>query len=184
MIRRYNFQHYPDKAPLPGSNESPRLAVGVFNGIQIDEMTVYNDGVIVTARADTAVLDEFMDDIYDYLGSQFSFIKIQVPTETRHYESTVLVELDPRASRKFDFLQGLYNDLSGFRAEYGHGEGDYSFFGLEADVEPGGGPLSKTFGLQRRLGTPYGANQWWSTGPLKTKDHTAVLSNLEKQLLL
>ena len=184
VIERYRFQHFPPKVPELGT-ESTTLSIGKWQEVQIDELSAYNDGLIVSARVDSGVIDAFLDDVYDFVAREFGVIKVPIPGERRHYESSVVVEMDKRVPGKFDFLAGLYRDLADFRSAYGHGPSDYTFGEFEAQSEGAGegGRRPMAFSLQRRINAPFDANYWFSSAPLKTADHLAVLENLETQLL-
>lgn len=185
VTQRYQFQHFPDKIPDPSSSDGVKLAVGNWQGVQIDECTTYGDGFIVAARADTSVIEEFLDDLYAYVEDTFGAVKVPKPTEKRHYESGLVLEADPRVAAKFDFLQGLYNDLASFHSDYGLGDIDYAFNGFQIEADPSETTSNRgmAFNLARRIGLPYEANYWFSSAPLKTADHVNVLENLERQLL-
>jgi len=184
VIRRYSFQHFPEKVPILESG-SITLSVGKWNDVQIDELGAYNDGFVVSARASSDVIDEFLDDLYEFVAKEFRVTKVPKPQEARHYESSVVVEMDRRITSKFDFLRGLYSDLADFRSSYGHGDSEYVFGAVEAHSENivAGGRRPMAFKFERRLNAPFDANYWFSSAPLKTGDHIATLENLEAQLL-
>lgn len=176
MINRYSFQHFPKAAPQPGSSENAKFGVGGFNDTQIDDLTVYHDGLIVSARATSDVLDAFLDDLYAFVAADFGIEK--GTPETRNYETSVIVTMDERVARKFDFLEGLRNDLAGFR-----NDGEYHFSGLRLEPDMGNTTTVPRFVFERRIRVPFSENQWFSAAPLKTADLLATLDNLEAQLL-
>ena len=184
VVRRYNFQHFPERVP-DLSNDSVSLSVGKWTSVQIDELSAYNDGMIVAARSDTGLIDAFLDDLYDFVGKEFGVLKVPAPPEARHYESSLVVQMDKRVPAKFAFLNGLYEDLASFRSDYGHGDTEFVFGGLGAQSETigAGGKRIMGFTFERRLNAPFDANYWFSSAPLKTSDHVAMLENLEAQLL-
>ncbi|HEY0011696.1 MAG TPA: hypothetical protein VGB79_02465 [Allosphingosinicella sp.] len=185
ILDRYKFQHFPDKVPDPSATESINLKVGNWSGIQIDELSAYNDGIIVATQAPNSVLDEFLDDLYEFLEASFGIDRVPLPVEERHYESGVVVEMDRRIEQKMSFLSGLYRDLAGFYSEYGYGNSEFRLGGFQVETEATAkahkSPLPFTFVRRREI--PFDVGYWFSTAPLRTSDHVAVLENLERQLL-
>lgn len=182
MTERYSFQYFPERAPLPGT-ENVKLQVGNFNDVQIDELSIHNDGVVVSARASTDLVDEFLNDLYQFVEVTFSSVRGENPGEIRHYESSVVVTMSDKTSAKFDFLQKLGRDVGAFRESYGLAPIEFGFdgFALEPDPVSPTAPALR-FNIERRIKMPFSSNQWFSSAPLKTEDHLTVLATLEARL--
>jgi len=181
-VARYRFQIAPQSAAELAA-ESVTLKMGVFEGVQINELAVYNDGLIVNVRANAKLAEDFLDDVYGWAASEFGLAKIEQPGEMRHFESSVVVEMATQVADKFNFLNGLYEDLTGFQEAYGVGNLPYRFGGFQAETEGAAIGGKRTFTFQRRLNTPFAANYWFSSAPLRTDDHLSVLEELERRAL-
>jgi hypothetical protein len=157
--------------------------MGKFEETQVDELTAYRDGFIVSARADTQFIDAFLDDLYAFLAEQFDSVRVQGVPEVRRHESSLVVTMNERVDAKFSFLDNFYTQLSKLGSNNGV-VGNYAFGGFHAEIEAiQTGSSAPRFVLERRINAAFSANQWYSNALLKTKDHVAVLTSLEKQLL-
>lgn len=183
VAERYRFQKFPvgfDQLLA----DAKMFAMGVWNGIQIDELAVYNDGIIVGARAPTKFLDDLCSDLIELISSRFGLNMVPA-SEQRHYESAVVIRLDQSISKKLSFLDVINSDLAAFQENYGLGTHDFGFASIETgvDMTKGSGKRPLTFSIVRRANVSFEDCVWFSAAPLKTDDHVALLENLERIML-
>src|SRR6266699_3571636 len=66
LVARYSFLRYPTIQDLTERRDFIAFAVGKFAETQIQELRVYNDGIVVNARSNTNILDAFLDDLMEW----------------------------------------------------------------------------------------------------------------------
>lgn len=184
IIQRYKFVGFPTGLEeLSAASRS--LKMGSWQGAQIDDLSVYNDGLIVTAPQNTDVVDEFIDDLYVFTKEHFGYSSMIGYRENRHYESAVVVELPSNVSSRLLPLHGLCDDLASHQREYGLADFEFqpSRLAVDVDASKHTGKRPIQFTLERRLGEPFEKNHWFSSAPLKSNDHVAVLRKLTNALL-
>jgi hypothetical protein len=179
-VQRYSFAKYPSLDELLKGG-TYAFAMGTFQGAQIHEMSVYNDGVIVTSRSDTDLLDAFLDDLFGWLAKEFGIVPVVANRPEKHYETTIVVKAErdlvlaiKPAKEVVDAFNRIWRK-SYFDVDYAN-----SGFLLGCDAAQFNGrraPLH--FALERRLGVPFEENQFFSIAPFGTKDHLDFLGRLE-----
>lgn len=177
---RYSFQRFPTTVDeILG--EKTVFTMGKWSDIQLEEMTTYGDGLIVRAKANNAITEAFVDDLYRFVLESFGLERLPSPVERRLYESAVVVQFSKSLAERFSIAEGLKNSLEGLLSNYGIGDYDYQPGGIQFDVDltlhPEGRPIP--FSLVRRIRTPFPDNYWFSSAPLRTDDHLEVLKSLE-----
>lgn len=158
--------------------------MGLWNGYQIDDLSVYNDGVIVAAPSETSVIEGFLDDLYDFVKEQFGLEAIPGSEEVRLYESAVVVAFSTDIAARFKLFEDTRNRMSKFYQSYGHSGQEFSAARIEFHHDPTLPSATKPipFKLERRINEPFSANRWYSMAPLKTIDHLRVLTELDVEL--
>jgi hypothetical protein len=180
LAQRYSF------AKLPSVEELTRLpltlSLGKFKDVQIDEFQIYNDGIIVSAKANTEILDAFISDLLSWSERELGLVDAPTAKPEKIIESAIIVksvkDLALSLSPRNDVAEILNRT---FRGEL-VGVGPYQLSGFFLDCDP----LQFTarrkpmrFALERRLGVPFTENVFYSQAPLHTGDHLKVLSDLE-----
>jgi hypothetical protein len=152
--------------------------------VGINEFALYQDGIIVTTRANTALLDDFLDDLLAWSQSALGIVQTDIPPHERHYESNVIVGLDIHEEKSLAFLGRTNKSLQEYQESYGLRPFEFAFGALQVanDTTTYGGKKPIPFTVVRRVNVPFEANVYFSTAPLKTDDHLAVLEALEKDL--
>lgn len=167
------------------SAASKVFKMGAWNGLQIDELSLYNDGVIVAAPQKTHVVDGFIDDLYDYVQANLNYGVMTGQSEARHYESALVVELPQNVTSRLSALYELSEVLSDYQQAYGLPRYEFqpARLGLDVDAQKHVGKQPIPFLLERRQGEPFEANRWFSAAPLKSDDHVTAIAKLEKALV-
>lgn len=157
---------------------------GVFDGVGINEFGIYSDGILVASRANTDILDAFLDDLMSWARQELGIIETGVPPRERHYESALVVSLRINESRSFPFSNILCSALTRYQESYGLKPFDFSFgaFSVATDTTAYGGRKPIPFTIARRVNVPFDANVFYATAPLKTADHIALLEALESEM--
>ena len=178
VIQKYSFVKYPNLDEL--QNEIFAFNVGRFRDFQIDELKVYNDGVIVTSKCSTEILNEFLDELLGWLKSDFGYCEITIPKPETHFESRLVVKTDKDIASLLSPPKRVTNLIEQTLAK--NTEAEYQATGISFETDSQG--LTKRrrpgrFGLERRVGVPFGTNTYYSVAPLTSTDHLMLLDGLE-----
>jgi hypothetical protein len=181
LVKRYSFAGFPTKLD---ELDSTRVAfrLGSFEGIGIDALEIYPDGVIVSAKAPTDVLDAFLNDLTQWMESALGLKRIETQAINRNYESSILVQSDVNILKHLDALKPVRDLVSkSLHAAVGL-ELEFESFGisLAADHSRIAGMKPIPFRVERRAGIPFENNYFLSAAPLRTADHLKVLEKIER----
>jgi len=153
--------------------------------INVNDFTLYNDGIVATA-ASTDDAELFLDDLLAWGKEVFGYRDINRATARTLYFSNVIVELESSPDsllKNFTILSESLVKL--LRTTYGLDIPiQLSGVGLHFDrtlTVPAWQTLTQ-FTLERRISQPYSKNRFYSDAPLKTKDHLAFLEIIESTL--
>ena len=182
LVDRYRFQQIPSAQEL--SENAFLFKMGEFRGVAIAELEIYPDGMIVTSRADSDLLDQFIEDLMGWAESDLGVVETGIPPHEKHYESALVISMELDSSKSLPFEQLICKTLSEYQQSYGLRPFQFQFGAISWAIDPtkytGRGAVP--FTLARRVNVPFDAGIYFSSAPLKTSDHLAVLQELEKVL--
>jgi hypothetical protein len=180
LAQRYSFQRLPSLDDLTSGMQT--FSIGKFSDVQINDFQVYPDGVVVSARVDTDLLEAFLEDVLSWSKNEIGLMELPFLKSQTFFESAIVVKSDT------DLAAGLVPALRVFteavnKATHGYrSEVPYQFTGLTFDQDPAlpaGSRKLLRFGLERRVNVGFSENVFYSVAPLRTKDHLALLKELE-----
>jgi hypothetical protein len=178
LVERYSFVRHPSIEQIVAPQVT--FAIGKFKDVQIDELQIYPDGIIVAARCNTAVLDEFVGDLFAWAKDTFGLIIPSTTKSEKFFESIVVVkstkDLALSISPRNDVAQ-LFNDLFADKAA------SFRISGFTLDCDPAqflGRRKPLRFTLERRAAIPFADNVFFSHAPLRTDDHLRLLNEIER----
>lgn len=179
---RYQFQKHPSGDEFLSDNLA--FQHGVFEEVGINDLTVYHDGLIVASRASTDLLDKFIEDLSQFAEQEFGIAHVDVPPHERHYESAVVVRMSIREQVAAPWATGLKKHLTSCQASYGLRPFEFALSAIQVAHDPlsSGGRQPIPFTLARRVNTPFDADIYYSSAPLRTEDHVRALEILEPHL--
>jgi hypothetical protein len=178
VLQKYSFVKFPNVDDL--QKESQTFGMGKFQEFQIDEFKVYGDGIIVSGKCNTKILDAFVTDLFGWLKTDYGVEEVLIQKPEKYFESGLLVRpkgditsiLSP-PKRVTSLIERAMTDAT--QAEYQpttmYFEADSA--GLKTRRRP------NRFTFERRIGLPFSANVFYSQAPMKSDDHLALLEGLE-----
>lgn len=178
VIQKYAFLKFPTAEEI--QKETQTFAVGKFQGVQINELNVYGDGVIVSGRCDTKQLEDFIEDLFDMVEKDFGYTESKILEPEMHFESTIVVRSDRDLSSVITPPQRAVNLIEQVLGR--HTQGQYQLAGIHFETDVKGSPTRRRpvrFNLERRLGVPFSKNVFYTQAPLRTEDHFTLLEGLE-----
>jgi hypothetical protein len=180
VIARYSFAKFPKLEDLGADHQT--FGVGKFKDFQIEELRIYNDGIIVGSRSNSAFIDEFIDDLFSWAEKELGMVPMITSKPEKYYESSIVVksrnDLTKVMGLNAEICSGLNKKLASKYIAT-----PFQPSGLVLNCEPfeqGGGKCKPfRFLVERRIGFPFGENVFFSQAPLTTDDHLAFLGDLE-----
>lgn len=183
LVERYQFK----KAPGPQELLSDKSVFeqGTFNDQPINSFEIYSDGIVVRSRIPTEIVDDFIDDVMEWMGSELGLRRVETHQVSKSYNSELGIEFDPKVFAIFDRLKPVMTSIV---AELSKATGQrvpaYQPAGLllHADQSQIAGMKPVPFRLERRFGTDFSKNIFIAGAPLPTAAHIRVLEQLESLL--
>jgi hypothetical protein len=184
----YGFSHPPGN---PTAEEIEKNGLKFAGGhfrfnnelMNVGEFIVFNDGIVAQATT-TEGAAAFLDDIYNFLRAEFHFREIVSEVKTINL-SSVVVEFEISISvalnkykRIFDLVSGQLNlaEKTQYPAELTRMD---FVLNMDPEFRPQNPPRLM---IEKRANTPFKQHRYFSSGPLTTKQHLAVLEKIELEL--
>ena len=181
LSERYQFGGAPNSfADYSGNKVEFRH--GLFEGNAIDMLDVYSDGIIVSSRSDSDCIDLFIGDLSLWLNTAHDVSVVETHTVNKMYESTLLVECEREIFRALDEYSIIARMIESALQESSGLEIQYQNFGISLSADQSQNPFLKPmpFRFERKEGIEFSRHQFFTTAPLKTKQHLEVLTQLEQ----
>ena len=180
LASRYNFSKYPQSYEEMLS-EKVEFKHGKFGDVAIDNLEIYNDGVIISSRSDTDIIDSFLAEFRDWLQESLDLSFIKTHAIDNIYESIVVVQTDKNIFKPLEALSEIANMLQSNLKETIGLDVKYEPFGWSFSADPALNPALKPIGfrIERRIGMDYSLKNYISSAPLKLKQHLSLLEKLE-----
>lgn len=191
IAREYSFAGLPDVQEILSSQnreaaKGAEFKVGKFlrpdkTEAVIDKFTVFNDGLVSDCRTSTDDCDLFLNSLEIWAKKNLSGFK-------NIGKSLYLSQMEIRIgiAKYAQAFNKLGHQVSALMEKYGStpGIGRYGFGSLVLALEPGGLPDARPspFAIERRINTRFDENLFFAQAPLRTSDHSSLLSALEKVL--
>ena len=181
LSERYRFGSAPHALEDLGGNKA-EFKHGLFEGNAIETLEFFNDGFLVTSRSDTDFIDKFIDDIGLWLENDHGISVIKTHTVNKMYDSTLLVETDRDVFEPFIAYASILRMIEKAFRDSCELEIAYQYFGLALSADQTQNPALKPipFRFERKEGVDFSRSQFHTTAPLKTKQHLAVLEQLDQ----
>lgn len=179
-VSKYGFTGIPKNLEEMNADRVD-LRHGKFQGVAIDALEIYGDGVVVSSFSDTSVLDAFLSDLMQWLQEDMGISIIESRFINKLYESNILFEADQSILKPLgayaeiiEMIENSLNDATNLRSEF-------HSYGISFSEDPTHNPHLKPvpFRIERRAGAEFAYAQFFSSAPLKSKQHIAILEKLE-----
>lgn len=190
MVERYGFVKVPTKLEEFDETKGVTYQHGKFSiktadasrEIVIGSFQVYSNGLIADTSSSTDHADQFLDDVIAWAGKTYG---ITIP-DNQKIENIYLSNLEVSTIKPLPVYipsaSILVEDISRYLNQYGlkHEPYEATGFMLHFDKTLSPNSFLTNFTLARREGVPFAAGLYFSSAPLKTTDHIALLEKLEK----
>jgi hypothetical protein len=184
MHERFGFLGLPKSLEEMDGNKGIKFMHGNFNGITIDLLEVFNDGLVVHTKTNTNQADRFIDGLIDTVKKELNFVPQEIPHRSRMYISELEVSLDKDiagAFKNFSKVAELITaSISELADETPSMQGTGLVFNYDVTKSPHIKPVR--FTLERRAESAFDTNLYFSSAPLPTDAHLSVLQEIERAL--
>jgi hypothetical protein len=181
FVDRYKFAGVP-KALDELSGDRLAFKHGLFRDTVIDQLDIYNDGVVVTARAPSDILDAFVGDLCEWMEISFGLGRIETHSINKSYESHLLVQSDAPVLHALETLAPVQDMLTHALKASTTLEAQFQPFGLSIATDhaliPGLRPIA--FRIERKATVAFDTNLYVSGAPLPSAEHIKTLERMEK----
>jgi hypothetical protein len=188
IASKYDFAQAPTNPTREDIDKNGlKFAAGQFEyenePINVGEFIVYNDG-IMTSSTSTENSEAFLDDVSDFLRDDFGFRPI-VSNVKRIFLSSVVVEFATSISSALKAFETLSNivgaklnaiDGTNYPVELARIDFDLN---KDPEFRP---PFVPRFSIEKRINTPSSLRRYISGAPIRTRDHLALLDQIEREL--
>lgn len=177
LLEKYAFLQYPDSPATFDFNAGIRYRGGEFStpdGTLAVDLTIYYNGWTVDTTVSTDVSDAFLHDISSWLTEAFALRNsTEMVTKVLHESHVVLTSdsdlLNP--SEPFSTFSRILGDATNSKAQ--------TTFSFKWNTDPPDGVVG-SFVVERRVGTLPGANTYFSTALVSTREHAQLLERFEQ----
>jgi hypothetical protein len=152
----------------------------------IQDLTVYHDGILVTANT-TEDAELFLDDLFDWGVGALGLRPNRTLISTRAYVSELVARFDnsvDEAIKQFTYLAGLIS--TALQKTYNPPFPPINLVSIVLDYDRGVvSPILQSlasFSIERRANHLFTDNVFYCKAPLKTSDHISILEEIESYL--
>ena len=182
---RHKFLQVPTRIEEFDFHRGLEFLGGIFNeGKLIDRLRIHNNGIYCEARQPTEVIQEFIDDVVEWVRQDFGItVEYRAPPNVFALSSIELVSDASLASALREFSL-IGEKITALLASYGNEAQKFepTRLAFHCDQTAVTGIKQAVFTFERREGQPFDKNLFFSSAPLKTKDHLELLNELERLL--
>lgn len=179
LVHRYSFSEYPRDFQSMNA-DSVQFQHGNFNGYAFN-VTMYRDGIILHSASNTDIIDDIFADLQGFAKETLSVDTFKAQKTDTMYESVIVFQSEKDVLLPIRSALSIGAAISDKLERTSQIRVDFQPFGfsLAPDVSEISGLKPPPFRVERRGGTPYSFDHYFSTAPLRTVDHVAIIEELE-----
>lgn len=181
--KRFSFLEAPRSLEDYDLNNGVNFRGGSHKGVEISRLTLHGWGIYVEgASLETDHLEEFLEEFSEFLRDDFGFDTPAAFEGPRVFKSTVVTEVDFSLDHKLEALVEISKEIQSICSSYGIQAQGYKPIGflLGMDTANQTDIFADTFRFERRANVPHEERKYFSSAPLKSKDHQSVLGLISR----
>jgi hypothetical protein len=177
---KYGFVEVPRTVADLDFTKGVTFLRGYYKGKIIEKLQIYQNGLLCEAMEDNSVTDEFLGELLHWAATQHDLPVKE--TGVRAYVSQLEVTTTIDIEAVVPKINAIGALLAGALQSYGQPVPDYKINGIKMHYDSMTTPVPRApeFVFERRAGQLYSTNQFFTSAPLRTKDHMYILGELEK----
>jgi hypothetical protein len=184
LVRRFNFQVYPNKPEDFDEAKGVRFAEGKFADGTLDQLQIFTHGLMLDTRLSTEVSEDLLYETLTWATSELGLHFEERMIKRKGYGSQLTFESEMKISKLSPVMGNIAETLSSkLSAGLGQAvtyEPTALLFNLDQSVTkftPG------VFSIERRAEVPFADKKYFSNAPLETNDHIELLKAFETYVL-
>jgi len=183
LVRRFNFQGYPTKPEDFDEAKGIQFTDGKFSEGTLDRVQIFTHGLVLDTRASTDVSAALLHDTLLWAKIELGLHYEESMVKRRAFVSQVTFESKLELGRLNPVLETV-GSLVSSRLSASMGQPiNYEPTGVVLNLDQSTTKLAPGyFSLERREQVPFSDNKYFSTAPISTQDHIAILEELERAL--
>ena len=180
LEERYGFLQGPNAVRDYDRANGITFLKGIFRTEVIEKLQIFDVGILCEMSAPTEIADAFLDDLTSWANDNFNLGISKLSHPPSGYVSTLEFSSDFRLDTMMKPVSEIGIILSKFLNARGHDLPPYSGWGVRMNLDPGLKNLKPgEFALEHRANKPFAERIYYSTAPLTTKEHLALLEKVE-----
>jgi hypothetical protein len=184
LVEKLEFSSFPKTIEQFDESKGIVFEDGLWNGIPIQKMTIYNNGIMMDTRKGTDVSLRVVKEIFDWAVIEFGLVVPEYGLQKTRFLnrftffSEVLAALGGHPVKRLsESLSQHVAEITGRTHRYETIRIDIDFDRMEQQVPIA--PLT----IQRRITSPFEQNKFYTEAPLPTDAHIALIEQLEADIL-
>ena len=181
IATKYDFAIYPADIKILEENHLS-FKHGKFQNKLIDELKIYNDGIIVDTKNTVEDADALIDDLINWALETYQYSIKSLPPVRRYYHSHLEVRLDLDIDEWLSQLKPILEQINFSLKESGTVSAPFHMFGfsMHFDIASASIELPGAFNFERRFKQPFEYKIYSTVAPLRTKDHIDLIKKIEE----
>ena len=180
---RYRFSKSPGRPDEVSLPDGIRFGGGSFaledgRQVEVSALKLYQDGLVAETRHSTEATDCFLANLLDFVCKNHGLRFEGDMAQTKSYLSELIVssgiELD-RLNEKLSRFATFLSTLEGASP-------DYRASAVSFSTDPQNPNSAQRFRFERRAGSRFAENRYFSQAALRTDDHVAAIEEWERLL--
>lgn len=180
---RFRFSKSPGRSEEHSLGDGIRFGAGSYTledgrQVEISALTIYQDGLVAETRHSTGATDSFLLYLMDFVSKNHGFRFEMEMVQTKRYMSELIISSGiqlERLSEKFSRFAAFLNTLEGTTL-------DYQASAISFRTDPESPNSAQPFRFERRAGSRFAENRYFSQAPLRTSDHLIAIEEWERLL--
>ena len=176
---RFNFEQIPDKSD--DLNRGIEFLNGAIDGVTVEKLGLYSDGVILESRSPTKSLDLAFAELTAWAETDLGLKMIETHNISKLYESDITVHSDGNIVNLGRRIEKICKLLSAGLMKISNIDADPTSvgFSISPDINKLPGLKPSAFRVDRQAGADFARNLFRSGAPLTTDLHLELLQELE-----
>lgn len=172
-----NFEHGLFQLPKNTGRDTAGKSV------VIDKLQVFTNGLLAETRSYSEDADLILDSFIEWSKRVLGIVQDQTQPVSGVLLSNIEVEMKNPFDKQAKAYSRLTRSIASSLRDYGFSVPEYEQIGFELHIDKAGltAPIPTSFKLERRAETPFSSNTYFSSAPMKTKDHLELLAQIEAQ---
>jgi hypothetical protein len=189
IATRYGFLDYTKPTEIDLKDPKPFIFTrGRFHN-KLDEpigvgLDIWQDGLIAHTQSSTDDADAFLDDLLNWIVTEFGLVPYEQLPRSRLYLSELwvrpdkaLVSLNPKLQGLVDHINSLVKEFSNKALVF-----DVGAIAIWNDRTIAPNNFFSPFRFEKSEVAPFAENRYYSVAPVRTTDHIILLDELEQIL--